>query len=279
MRYYIVDDDINVVKILTNIIEENDFGEVIGSSNDGDSAMKEILVLNPDIVLVDLLMPKLDGNILVKEVKSIKGKINFIMISQVSNHELIANSYRSGIEFFISKPINIIEVEKVINKVAEKIRLENMLGDIRKIFKEVGLQNEMGTDNVKQIKYILSKLGMLGEKGTGDIIKICEYLLETGKNYEDCNINEICNYFPDSVNTIKQRIRRSIKDGLTNLAHAGIEDYYSESFQSYSSTLFDFECVKAEMDFIRGKRKAGGKVNINKFFEGLLLLCDKSYKY
>lgn len=277
MRYYIVDDDINIVKILANIIEENDFGEVIGSSNDGDSAMKEILASNPDIVLVDLLMPKLDGNTLVKEVKSIKPKINFIMVSQVSDHELIANSYKSGIEFFINKPINIIEVEKVVNKVAEKIRLEDMLGDIRKIFKDVGMQRTKATDNSKQIKYILSKLGMLGEKGTGDIIRICEYLQETGKDYENCNINEICNYFTDSANTMKQRIRRSIKDGLTNLAHSGIEDYYSESFQNYSSTLFDFESVKAEMDFIRGKRKAGGKVNINKFFEGLLLLCDKYF--
>lgn len=276
MRYYIVDDDINIVKILTNIVEENDFGEVIGSSNDGDAAMKDIVASNPDIVLVDLLMPKLDGNTLVKEIKSIKPKISFIMISQVSDHELIANSYKSGIEFFINKPINIIEVEKVVNKVAEKIQLENMLGDIRKVFKDIGITKEKGTDNAKQIKYILSKLGMLGEKGTGDIIKICEYLQETGKAYEDCNINQICNYFPDNVNTIKQRIRRSIKDGLTNLAHSGIEDYYSESFQNYSSTLFDFESVKAEMDFIRGKRKAGGKVNINKFFEGLLLLCDKS---
>jgi len=276
LRYYIVDDDINIVKILANIIEENDFGEVIGSSNDGDSAMKEILSSSPDIVLVDLLMPKLDGNALVKEVKSIKPRINFIMISQVSDHEIIANSYKSGIEFFISKPINIIEVEKVVNKVAEKIRLENMLGDIRKIFKDIGAQKESGNNDARQIKHILSKLGMLGEKGTGDIIKVCEYLLETGKNYEDCNINEICNYFPDSANTIKQRIRRSIKDGLTNLAHAGLEDYYNESFQSYSSTLFDFESVKAEMDLIRGKRPVGGKININKFFEGLLLLCDKS---
>ncbi len=279
MRYYIVDDDINIVKILTNIIEENDFGEVIGFSNDGDAAMKDILILNPDIVLVDLLMPKLDGNTLVKEVKSIKSKISFIMVSQVSDHGLVATAYKSGIEFFINKPINIIEVEKVINKVAERIKLENMLGNIRKIFKDVGTQEPKAMDNAKQIKYILSKLGMLGEKGTGDIIRVCEYLQETGKDYENCNINEICNYFPDSANTIKQRIRRSIKDGLTNLAHAGIEDYYSESFQNYSSTLFDFESVKAEMDFIRGKRKAGGKVNINKFFEGLLLLCDKSQDY
>lgn len=277
MRYYIVDDDINIVKILTNIIEESDFGEVIGSANDGDTALKEILSVNPDIVLVDLLMPKLDGNSLVKEIKSIKPRINFIMISQVSDKELVTDSYKSGIEFFISKPINIIEVEKVVNRVAEKIELENMLRDIRKIFKDVGEKQKDNTnDKIKEIKYILSKLGMLGEKGTNDIIRTCVYLMEKGMSYEEGNMDEICRYLGDNTKTIKQRIRRSIKDGLTNLANTGLEDYYSDIFQNYSSMLFDFENVKAEMDYIRGKRDAGGKVNINKFFEGLMFLCEKA---
>lgn len=275
MRYYIVDDDINIVKILTNIIEENDLGEVVGFSNDGDRALREILIINPDIVLVDLLMPKLDGSSLVKEIKSIKPRINFIMISQVSDKELVSESYKSGIEFFISKPINIIEVEKVINKVAEKIKLENMITNIKKVFNDVEIHQNTACNNIKEIKYILSKLGMLGEKGTNDIINICIYLMEKGKTYEECNINDLCRYLGDNPKTIKQRIRRAIKNGLTNLANTGLEDYYSEHFQNYASMLFDFENVKAEMDYIRGKRRAGGKVNINKFFEGLMLLTEK----
>ena len=90
---------------------------------------------NPDIVLVDLLLPKLDGNSLVREVKLLKPKIKFIMISQVSDVKLVEDSYNSGIEFFISKPINKIEVEKVTSKVAEKIEIENMLNNIKRYLK------------------------------------------------------------------------------------------------------------------------------------------------
>ncbi|MFA7572287.1 MAG: DNA-binding domain-containing protein [Lutispora sp.] len=274
MRYYIVDDDINVVKILSNIIEDNNLGEVIGCDNDGDTAYKEILANNPDIVLVDLLMPKLDGNTLVKEIKAIRPKINFIMISQVSDHELITESYESGIEFFINKPLNKIEVEKVANKVAQKIRLEDMVNNIRKVFKDIGGQEEEEQDKTKEIKYILSMLGMLGEKGTNDIINICVYLINAKKSYDECAIDELCKYLPDNSKTVKQRMRRAMKEGLTNLANAGLEDYLGDNFQRYSNMLFDFENVKAEMDYIRGKRNGGGKVNMNKFFEGLILLCE-----
>lgn len=275
MRYYIIDDDVNIVKILTNLIEENESGEVIGSSNDGETALSEILICNPDIVLVDLLLPKLDGNSLVREVKLLKPKIKFIMISQVSDVKLVEDSYNSGIEFFISKPINKIEVEKVTSKVAEKIEIENMLNNIKKVFKNTSIQEKTEDNNIKVIKHILSKFGMLGEKGTSDIIKICSYLLETKKSFEECNFNDLCCIIGDSPKTVQQRMRRTIKTGLTNLAHIGIEDYYNESFQEYSKVMFDFASVKAEMEYIKGRSKTGGKVIISKFFEGLLLQCEE----
>lgn len=276
MEYYIVDDDKSIIKILGNIIEEKQLGEVIGSSEDSVTALKEIIMLNPDIVLVDLLMPKLDGNSLIREVKLLKPEVKFMMISQVSDSELVADSYNSGIEFFISKPINIIEVENVARKIAETIQLENILSNIRKVFKDAPDQKDIGKDSIAEIKYILSMLGMLGEKGTNDILKISDFLIKNQKPYDDCHIDYICSQLWDNPKTVKQRMRRAVKRGLTNLANLGLEDYLCESFQSYSSILFDFENVKAEMDYIRGKRKTGGKISINKFIEGLLLLHEKS---
>ena len=46
------------------------------------------------------------------------------MISQVSSKDMIAKAYESGIEYYISKPINAIEVESVI-KVKEKMSMRN----------------------------------------------------------------------------------------------------------------------------------------------------------
>ena len=43
----------------------------------------------------------------------------------------------------------------------------------------------------------------------------------------------------------------------------------------YSSTLFPFEEIRAEMDHIRGKRRYGGKVSIKKFIDSLMLAVDR----
>ncbi len=71
----------------------------------------------PDIVIVDLLMPRKDGLTLVREYKSKYPHIQYIMLSQVSSKDMIAKAYENGIEFYISKPINAVEVKSVLKKV------------------------------------------------------------------------------------------------------------------------------------------------------------------
>ena len=110
MRYYIVDDEIGIVKALENIVESRGLGETVGYETDPEQAVKDILALNPDIVLADLLMSKMDGIELVGKVRARKPDITFIMISKVLDKDMIGQAYQAGVEFFITKPINIIEV-------------------------------------------------------------------------------------------------------------------------------------------------------------------------
>ncbi|MBP1927240.1 two-component system response regulator YcbB [Sedimentibacter acidaminivorans] len=275
MKFYIVDDDINVIRILSNVIEKNNSFEIIGSATNGEKAFKEILVMKPNIVLVDLLMPIMDGNTLVKELKSINPQLSFIMISQVLDSQLRSESYESGIEFFITKPINIIEVERVVSTVAEKIELDNTLSNIKKIFQSTGKQSRCKNEHYTiKIKNILGILGMLGEKGTNDIIKITLYLLENDISFIDYDFVSLENRLGDSTRIVKQRVRRAIKNGLTNIANLGVNDYSNDVFHVYANILFDFSSVKAEMDWITGKKNKRGKISLNKFFEGLIHICQ-----
>lgn len=277
MKYYIVDDDKNIVRILTTIVEEKGQAEVVGTSYDGETAFHEILLTKPDIVLADLLMPVMDGTTLVKQLKPLMPQLCFIMISQVLDQELRAEAYEAGIEFFIGKPINKIEVKNVVSKVAERIEMEQTLNHIKRLFKgEMKESTPKDEEDVLKIKHILGMLGMLGEKGTNDILTICVYLIANKKSVTECDENEIQSLIGDSSQMVKQRIRRAIKGGLTNIASLGIEDYSNEFFQTYAGVLFDFTSVRSEMDALNKNTSTGGKISLNKFFEGLLLMCSKN---
>lgn len=89
MNYYIVDDNIAVVKILQNVIRVRQLGDVVGYATDPELAMGEILKIRPDVVLVDLLMSGIDGVTLVAEVKKSSPDTCFVMISKVMDKKMI----------------------------------------------------------------------------------------------------------------------------------------------------------------------------------------------
>ncbi len=273
MNIYIVEDDPNIIRILEMIVMDKKLGEVIGSANDGIIALRDIEVLRPDIVLVDLLMPGKDGITLVREAKGILPDIQYIMISQVSSKDLISKAYQSGIEYYISKPIDAIEVETVIKKVIEKVRMNKKLAKIESLFSSEPNYEKVEKDTVDNmigVKRVMQRIGIIGESGSQDIIELAKYLIDTNQDMSDFTVKELCSLFNDNPKTMEQRIRRTATVGMINLANVGIEDYMNEIFTEYSNGLYNFEQLKIEMDFIRGKSKKRGKVNLKKFIDGII---------
>lgn len=283
MKFYIVDDVRSIIKVLERIIEDRKLGEAIGFSEDAVTATAEIIAMKPDIVLVDLLMPVKDGVSIVNEVKQVSPDIRFIMISQVSDKEMVSDAYNAGVEFFISKPINLIEVESVVKRVIKQVEMENTLGGLRNILgisaseneeKGSASSNSSTDDGLKAINYLLGVLGMLGERGTGDIQEICRLSISTDNKNLDEIISRYCEGKNESEKIVKQRIRRAVKKGLRNMAHMGVEDSYSEIFQNYAQLVFDFENLRKEMDFLREISDEEGKANLYHFIEGLLIYSE-----
>lgn len=279
MRFYILDDRPSALKTLTDIVETNNLGEVIGGNTNAIRGEEEIILKRPDIVLIDLLMPEKDGISIVKDVLAVAGDISFIMISQVVDKEMISDAYNAGIEFFITKPNNIIEVANVIKRVIEKREMAKVISGIRSV---VGTTDAISDPkphapsiDLMREKRILGALGMLGEAGTNDILSAIEQLKKSGMPYDSkSTLNSYAETLGEDAKIVKQRIRRAIKKGLTNIASIGVEDYYHETFSDYAGTLFNFDAVRTEMDLIRGKSQYGGKPSIDMFFEGIEMLSQ-----
>ncbi|MFA5524434.1 MAG: response regulator [Tissierellales bacterium] len=275
MNIFIIEDDNNIIKILEKVIFDRELGSVLGSANDGIKGLLEIQNLKPDIVLVDLLMPGKDGITLVKEAKCKFPDMQFIMVSQVTSKDMIGKAYENGIEYFINKPINAIEVESVIQKVQEKLNMNRKLIQIQSLFSNKQDEDiKIPEDNIEEVKRVMHRIGIIGENGSQDIINIINYLLDTKQDMSDFSVKELCSHFTDQVKTMEQRIRRTATVGMINLANLGIEDYMNEIFTEYSNGLYNFEQIKIEMDFIRGKSKKRGKVNLKKFFNGMIYYCN-----
>ncbi|SKC39063.1 response regulator [Maledivibacter halophilus] len=292
--FYIVDDDPGIRRILSNIIDNYRLGYVIGQAKDGKEAINEIEELIPDIALVDLLLPSADGIEIVKKIKNKNINTQLIMISEVTSKEMISDAYKSGIEFFINKPINVIEVVSIVENAIETLNLKKALTLIGKTMKNSNYRifkdntNNVENDIKEEIGKVFSDIGILGEAGSNDLMNIIKIIADERKQlgvkfhkYRASDLYRKLNQkYKDenkpvvSVKAIEQRVRRVIQSSLENIASLGIEDYGNIKFEKYSTSLFDFTEVKRQMDYIRKKSSYRGKISVKKFIEGIFNHID-----
>ena len=87
----IADDNERMLRLLGDIIRTDDELEVVGTAKDGEEAWKMIKEKEPDVVLLDIVMPKLDGLGVLDKVNhdsTIKKHPSFIMISAIGNEKI-----------------------------------------------------------------------------------------------------------------------------------------------------------------------------------------------
>ncbi|MBW9156762.1 DNA-binding domain-containing protein [Clostridium tagluense] len=284
MTFLIVDDDISIRKMLGLLIKKNNLGKVICEIDSGKDAVQEILFYNPDIVLIDLLLPIVDGIEIMKASKKQGYKGKFIMISQVEDESVVSKAYENGIIFFISKPINSIEVINVIKGICHNIELEHSLALIKSavlnLNSDKNVTRELFIDD--GITNIFADIGIAGAVGSNELIKIIHKIMDFKKRnpnstyklqkiyYEIIQEEHVEGNLNANKRALEQRVRRTIQKALETISELGCDDYSSSVFMEYSTLLFDFKQVRQEMRHINNALEEPGKINTKKFIESII---------
>ena len=105
----IADDNEKMRQLLGKIVCSDDELEVVGMAKDGEEACQMIKEKEPDVVLLDIVMPKLDGIEVMEKIKSdnsIKKYPSFIMISAIGNEKVTEQAFSIGADYYIMKPFD-----------------------------------------------------------------------------------------------------------------------------------------------------------------------------
>jgi two-component system, response regulator YcbB len=297
--FFIAEDDLACRRILAQIIEDEGLGELVGEMPDGHgNVVGTIIYHRPDVLLVDLLMPGKDGIEIVEQLRSRDYRGKIVMISQVEKKEMVAQSYAAGIDFYINKPINKVEVISVIKNVTERIRMERSfeqmreslaaldhIGSLRRGFAPSEPQH-LDRDTIRErARELLTDLGLIGEPGSHDLIQIVLFLgsvpdiekyLGEYRHLKDLYQAIQGVYLEEEdkqtdVRAIEQRVRRAIKHAMEHIAALGIEDYNNPTFERYGPKLFDFNELRLRMKELEQGQGTPSKtrVNIKQFINAL----------
>jgi two-component system chemotaxis response regulator CheB len=120
IRVLIIDDSLLIRKVLTEILNSSPDIEVIGTAEDPLIAREMIKQLNPDVLTLDIEMPRMDGITFLRNLMRLR-PMPVVMISALteSNAEVTLTALELGAVDFIAKPT--MDVENALNDYAEDI--------------------------------------------------------------------------------------------------------------------------------------------------------------
>ncbi len=104
VRYLVVDDSVFARKNLIKMIETFG-GEVAGEAGDGLTAISEFGRVKPDIVLMDITMPQMEGIEAVERIVRQHPDARIVMVSSVGYQENILAALQRGAKHFVQKPV------------------------------------------------------------------------------------------------------------------------------------------------------------------------------
>ena len=119
----IVDDNPVILSMLDELINGEDGLFVIGKANNGADAISMIENTAPDVVLLDLIMPKMDG---ISVVEKLRGRNSssknpaYIILSAAGGEEMTDEAFRAGANYYMMKPF---DKESLLNKIRHIGRL------------------------------------------------------------------------------------------------------------------------------------------------------------
>ena len=118
-RVLIVDDSALVAKQLAGILEGSGEFEPVGHAQNGLEGIKQFTALKPDLVLMDLVMPEMDGLQAIRSIVSIDKDARIVVISSAGGvGEKVVEALRFGAKSVISKPFDPGKVLEVLRMIA-----------------------------------------------------------------------------------------------------------------------------------------------------------------
>ena len=137
----IADDNEKMVEVLGQIIEEDKDLELVGKAHNGEEICNIIREKEPDVVVLDIIMPKMDGLAVMEKFandKSLKKIPSFIVVSAVGQERITENAFNLGADYYILKPF---DNQMLLNRIKHVRRA----GERR--IRQIGRQPERTEDN------------------------------------------------------------------------------------------------------------------------------------
>jgi len=121
LKILLVDDEPNTLQLVRKILQAD--GHDIYEAVDGVQAIEMFDNVEPDLILLDVVIPRMDGLAVLREIRRRDKIVGIIMVSALTSEELAVKSMLTGADDYVGKPFKLKTIRMNIRRVMDKVRL------------------------------------------------------------------------------------------------------------------------------------------------------------
>lgn len=156
IRVAIADDNERILDLLGEIVSSDKELKLVGKANNGEDMCSIIKEKEPDVVLLDLIMPKMDGLSVMDNInhdKTVKKRPNFIVVTAVGQERITEDAFQKGAHYYVMKPFSndiILNYIKSTNKSISRSTMNFIDNNAGKEIQKTDLESRI-TDMIHEI--------------------------------------------------------------------------------------------------------------------------------
>ncbi|WP_234117660.1 response regulator [Clostridium hydrogenum] len=235
MKVIIVENEVSILNSMKIILSKNECMDIIGTYTNSDDALKNIIKLSPDVVFLNVEMPKMNGIELGKKVMDFDDNIQIVFVSTYEKYALEA--FKVNATNYILKPITDEDINITINRLLKNYNPQKSITCPKKNkITSLGYFKVYGNFGKEEIKWPTAKCEEL----------FAYFVYMQGKEVDKWHLCDILwqNYAPKKAEHNLHNTIYRIKTALKNSQIENIINYnkgsYSINFKDFSCDLWDF---------------------------------------
>lgn len=111
-KVLVVDDEIEACRAMYDFL--TDKGYEVQTASDGPTAIKKLKAWKPRVVLLDMIMPGMEGSQVLSEIRKIDPGVGVVMVTVVTDNMKARKTFEIGAYDYVTKPVDFEYLEKVI---------------------------------------------------------------------------------------------------------------------------------------------------------------------
>ncbi|OFX62065.1 MAG: hypothetical protein A2046_15485 [Bacteroidetes bacterium GWA2_30_7] len=196
IKILLADDHFIITDGIIAMLSQLDEYEIIGEARDGIETIEKVKELNPDILIIDISMPKMNGIEVTKKIRETNNKLKILVLTQHDKKEYVFQMLKAGADGYLLKNSNKNELITALNAISDGNKY------FGKKISDIVLNNYVSNNNSQDEEYI--QPNVLLTKRELEIIKLI---------VKDKNNQEIADSLNISLRTVETH-RRNIMQKL-----------------------------------------------------------------